>query len=270
MSEIKDTEVCKHPEVTIVTVVRNHPLGLVATIESLFKQTYNNWKLIIIVGESNDNTLEIAQSYSNASKKALAVEQDGIGIYQAMNQATKMVTSKYVWYMNAGDQFYDELSLASAIAQAEENCLDLLIGGHKVDNGQVDAIYSYPERTLTPFWFSVNRRFGCHQAMLFLTSKIKSLGYYDTNYKIAADFELVMRLCSMGAVRRTPSMLAIVEPGGGADQNIVFVHREKQVVRENLLESRFLVLMGQIWTEIAILNTKFKKFKRYPRTVITK
>ena len=259
MQELKSMEDIKNPEVTIVTVVRNHPTGLVLTLQSLLLQTYKNWNVIIVVGDSKDNTLEIAQNYSKANEKIFTIEQDGIGIYQAMNQATKLVTSKYVWYMNSGDQFYDTFSLVRAISEAEEKCLDLLIGGHKIDNGRDDAQYSFREKTLTPFWFSVNRRFGCHQAMLFLTSKIKTLGYYNTNYKIVADFDLVMRLCSVGVVRRSPSMLAIVEPGGGADQNIVFVHREKQLVRKTLLDSNILVLMGQIWTELAILKIKFKE-----------
>ena len=261
MQEIKSTGDFPVPEVTVVTVVRNHPSGLISTIQSVFSQTYSNWSLLILVGESQDDTLDIAHRYSNENKNVLVIEQDGIGIYQAMNQATKLVSTKYVWYMNAGDQFYDEFSIATAVEEIEEGFFDLLIGGHQVDTGREDKRYSFSSKTLNPFWFSLNRRFGCHQAMLFRTSKVKALGYYNTNYKIAADFDLVMRLCSIGMVRRSPSLLAVVEPGGGADQNIVFVHREKQLVRKTLLKSKILVLIGQIWTDLAILKIKIKALR---------
>lgn len=265
MSAIESREDHGEPEITVVTVVKDHPLGLVWTIESLLQQTFKNWKAIIIVGDSTDNTLEVAQRYSKTNENILTILQNGVGIYQAMNQATKLVSSKYVWYMNAGDRFFGECSMSTAIREAEEEPLVLLIGGHKIDNGRDEVGYSFQDKILTPFWFSINRRFGCHQAMLFLTSKVKALGCYNTKYKITADFDLVMRLCSIGVVRRSPSMLAIVEPGGGADQNIVFVHREKQLVRKALLGSKILVLMGQIWTELAILKIQLKKFISYKR-----
>jgi len=255
----------RDPAVTIITVVRNHPSGLISTIQSALRQGYNNWSIIILVGDSQDNTLDVAQRFSNENKNVLVIEQDGIGIYQAMNQATKLVTSKYVWYMNAGDEFYDEFSIATAVSEAEEGLFDLLIGGHKIDHGENHVCYSFSGKTLNPFWFSMNRRFGCHQAMLFRTSKVKALGYYNTSYKLVADFDLVMRLCSTGAVRRSPSLLAVVEPGGVADQNIVFVHREKQLVRKTLLSSRTLIFIGQIWTILAILKVKMKTLESLMR-----
>jgi hypothetical protein len=68
-----------------------------------------------------------------------------------------------------------------------------------------------------------------------------------------------MRICKTGLVKRTPSMMAIIEPGGGADQNIIFVHHEKQKVRKALLESRLQVFIGEVWTLLAILKIKWKK-----------
>jgi glycosyltransferase involved in cell wall biosynthesis len=259
LNQIKTFGNSSNIDVTIITVVRNHEAGLISTMKSVTSQVYKNWNSIIVVGESGDNTLEVARKYSSKNSNVQVVEQSGTGIYQAMNEGSKMVTSKYLWYMNAGDQFHDEFSLQTAVKESEEMSLDLLIGGHRIENSRNSKGYSFPAKVITPFKFSINRRFGCHQSMLFLASTVKELGYYDTNYKIVADFDLVMRICKTGLVKRTPSMMAIIEPGGGADQNIIFVHHEKQKVRKALLESRLQVFIGEVWTLLAILKIKWKK-----------
>ena len=135
--------------VTIITIVKDHASGLHKTYQSLAKQDFESWKMLIIVAPSSDKTLELAKDIEKDDLKVTVFEQIGLGIYEAMNQGILSAKGKYLWFMNAGDEFADSKILKSAIDAIEIFQADLVIGGYITSNGSNHAIYSYKQKNIS-------------------------------------------------------------------------------------------------------------------------
>ena len=72
--------------VSIITIVKDHALGLRETYSSLAEQKYNDWEMLIVVGASKDSTLQIAKEIASNDSRIKVIEQAGLGIYGAMNE----------------------------------------------------------------------------------------------------------------------------------------------------------------------------------------
>jgi glycosyltransferase involved in cell wall biosynthesis len=171
------------PLISIITVVYNDKLGLQKTIKSVSKLNYQNIEYIIIDGDSNDGTQEVIKE--NLSIIDYWVSEKDKGIYHAMNKGIKASNGDWLNFMNAGDFFVNGNIL---------NKIDFL------KNLNTDILYGY-KRIGNQFYYPINIKnleigemFGNHQSMFFNKIKLMDELYYNENYKIYADYELVNRI----------------------------------------------------------------------------
>lgn len=73
--------------VSIVMPAYNVGKYIAASIESVLKQTYTNWELIIVDDGSLDDTRQIAASYSERDSRIVLVCQENSGVSVARNKA---------------------------------------------------------------------------------------------------------------------------------------------------------------------------------------
>ena len=94
------------PIFSIITVCYNEISYIKKTLDSIIRQTSNNYELIVVDGGSTDGTKEVIQQY----EKHIAwwCSEPDKGIYNAMNKGVSHATGEYVIFMNAGDWFYDD------------------------------------------------------------------------------------------------------------------------------------------------------------------
>ena len=88
---------------SIVTVVRNAPEALAATIESVRAQTYPAVEFVVVDGASTDRTVDV--SYRHAARIDTWVSEPICGIYDAMNKGKALASGDFVMFVNAGDLF---------------------------------------------------------------------------------------------------------------------------------------------------------------------
>ncbi|MCM1476031.1 MAG: glycosyltransferase [Muribaculaceae bacterium] len=175
--------------ITVITVTYNAAKELPATLESLARQSFQEFEHIIIDGASADDTLAIAR---RLSPRARIVSEPDNGLYFAMNKGLDMVTGDYVIFMNAGDAFHDETSLR-AYADAAAGGADIIYG----DTVVVDADRRFlrprhlavPE-VLTKDSFS-HGMLICHQAFM---CKRKLAPKFDTSWRFSADYDWTLRV----------------------------------------------------------------------------
>ena len=219
------------PVLTIVTVVKKNPLGLKETIESLISQTHSSWKQVIVTSEIGDSTWEMAMQYVAADERISVAVEEAPGIYRAMNQGLMTAETEFIWFMNAGDCFFSTQTIQVAIDLMRTKSVNLVIGGYSIRNSP--EIFRFKPKFFTSKDFAVNKRWGCHQSMIFRTSEVKKLHGYSNRYELAADFELVMSLARDKKCFRTAVPFATIEPGGVSHTQIQQVLREKQEVRKD-------------------------------------
>lgn len=194
---------------TVVTITYNAAGVFMRTAESVARQTYGEVEHLIIDGASADGTQKLAEEYKKTSDEAgnghevKIVSEPDKGLYDAMNKGRRLATGDYVCFLNAGDFFPSEDTLAVIAANAGlEECrsegrpLPAVLYG---DTDWVDNDGNYMRRRrLTPpenlTWRSF--RYGmlvCHQAF-YVRADIARKVSYDLRYCFSADVDWCIRV----------------------------------------------------------------------------
>jgi len=105
--------------VKISVIVPNfNDLRISRAIESVTKQSYKDYELLVIDGGSTDPTL--LDFYRKSAADILVVEKDG-GIFDAINKGVKLSSGDLVYLMGADDELSDERVFADVVASFRSN-----------------------------------------------------------------------------------------------------------------------------------------------------
>ena len=242
------------PEVSVITIVKNHEIGLSHTLDSLLCQTFQNWESLIVVGESSDGTLRIAEKYAREDFRFKVIVQIDSGIYEAMNLgiAKASAYSSYLNFMNAGDTYCEADTLAELVKIANIEKVGLVIGGYKIKGFSTE--YQQKRGILSEVSFTFSRRTGCHQSMLYSHQAVLNASAYNTKYRLAADHDLTLKILGQNDARKVELLVAEMEPGGLSDRSLKTLHREKQAIRREYFNRRpWVWLFGYVW-QFAVLS----------------
>lgn len=181
------------PIVTVITVVFNSAATLEHTIRSVSEQTYDNVEHIIIDGGSTDGTLDILRKYDGDID--YWVSENDAGIYDAMNKGISLARGDYIGMLNADDYFASRsslekiaLRLKTSNVDAVFSCLDI------VDPANLDRVLrKYSISSFSPFMLRIGVM-PPHPTFYCKKSCYEKAGPYRTDYRIAADFEMLTRM----------------------------------------------------------------------------
>ncbi len=97
------------PEITVITAVRNGSNYLSETIESVQKQTFQDWEYIIIDDASQDNTSEIINLYAESDSRIIPIfRKNKGGPFAAANHGIKLAKGKFIIRTDADDISFPE------------------------------------------------------------------------------------------------------------------------------------------------------------------
>ena len=124
------------PLISVITVVLNNQKYLTKSINSVLKQSYKNFELIIIDGGSTDGTLEILRQNNN--KIDFWISEKDKGLYDAMNKGIRLSRGSIISILNSDDFYYQNaLKIAVNYFKKYEK-IDFLFGSvikHKLLHG---------------------------------------------------------------------------------------------------------------------------------------
>ncbi len=176
----------KQPLISIITVVYNGEKHIEQTIQSVLNQTYNNIEYIIVDGGSTDGTLEIIKQYENQIDYWVSEKDDGIA--DAFNKGILQAQGEWIGIINADDWY--ELECCEVISQIKE--ADFVFGTIRywdkersfIDRAKPEIIYE-------------DMRIN-HPTVFVRKELYDRVGLYDSTYKIAMDYDLILRLFETG------------------------------------------------------------------------
>lgn len=96
-------------------------------IQSVLRQTYTNWELILIDDGSTDKSGRIAEEYGFADERITVFHQKNLGVSLARNQGIDEATGNYVVFLDADDELIEDC-LAKTVNIAEETNADVVAG----------------------------------------------------------------------------------------------------------------------------------------------
>lgn len=181
-------------KISIITVVYNNEVTIRQAIESVLNQSYPNIEYIIIDGNSKDNTVSIIEEYKN--RLGCFITEPDKGLYDAMNKGIQAATGDVIGILNSDDLYQDLDVIMDVMHQFNNDAkLDILYG---------DLVYVKSDDTnkIVRNWkskgyynrFFENANVPPHPS-LFVKSKVyNEAGLFDLDYKIAADYEFMLRI----------------------------------------------------------------------------
>lgn len=178
---------------TVITVVFNGEKTIEHAIRSVIEQTYSNVEHIIIDGGSTDGTLDILRRYEGEID--YWVSEKDAGIYDAMNKGIALAKGDYIGMLNSDDYFANPQALEKIVnrlrsgnTEAVFSCLDIV---------SPDNLNRVLRKYRIPNFSEFMLRIGVmppHPTFYCKKSCYERAGLYRTDYRIAADFEMLVRL----------------------------------------------------------------------------
>lgn len=180
---------------SLVSVTFNSDATLKDTIESILNQSFPNLEYIVVDGLSKDNTVNVIKEYEPRFNGRLKwISEKDNGLYDAMNKGIRMATGDIVGIINS-DDFYHRTDILAKVADAfQDKTVQAVYGDVRfVNPDNLDkTVRYYSSKNFSPILF----RYGfmpAHPTFFTYRKYFDEFGYYKTDYRIAADYELLIR-----------------------------------------------------------------------------
>ena len=249
----------KTPEFSIVTVCYNAAVNLEQTIQSVLCQDYKNLEYIVIDGQSVDATATILDKYK-ADIDHLTSEPDK-GIADAMNKGLKYAAGDWILFLHAGDYLLSSDTISTVQAYIQKNsgydiyAFNILFGNSK----------RWVERQSRGFrpWINIKTQFQ-HQGAVCSDRVFQKIGNFDTDYKIAVDYDWFLRAYRTGARAKTINeAVSFMRNDGISSQadkdNLRLRLSEEKSIHYRHCNSWLLKAVYAIWWRLYT----FYKFRKY-------
>ena len=232
-------------KISIITASYNSAETIKDTFGSVLNQSHKVFEYIVIDGASNDGTAEIVRSYGNIIERFVS-EPDN-GIYDAINKGIRLATGDVIGLLNADDFFYNNDVISEVARAFQSEDIDAVYGDVQFiaqDNTSRVKRY-YSSKKFTPEKF----RYGfmpAHPSFYVKRKLFDELGYYKTDYKIAADFELLLRFMYVNKIKCKYLGIPFVtmRTGGISNRSVLSnLTLNKEIVRacrENGIKTNYL------------------------------
>lgn len=206
-------------KISIVTVSYNSADTIADAMESVARQKCRGFELehIVVDGGSTDGTVEIIREFSTRSacytRQGYSfkwISEKDNGLYDAMNKGVRMATGEVVGVLNSDDMMASDDVLEKVAEKFEENadleflCSDVRFVDREV---KLDGLHeARTRRFICPmFWRPRMLTFGYappHPGMYIKKRCFDEWGYYKYQYRIGADYEMVVRFTRKHKAKR--------------------------------------------------------------------
>jgi len=181
-------------KISIITVVYNNEKTIKEAMQSVLSQTYEDIEYVIIDGKSKDNTVNLINDYKE--NLGYFISEKDNGLYDAMNKGIIACTGDVVGILNSDDLYEDSDVIAAVMEEFINDAeLDILYGDLvyvKSDNTN-KVVRNWKSKNYYNSFFE-NANVPPHPALFVRNNVYKKVGLFDLQYKLAADYELMLRM----------------------------------------------------------------------------
>lgn len=220
-------------KISIITATWNSSATLRYTMRSVLSQSYPNIEHIIVDGGSTDSTMEIVHELEPEYQGKLRyISGKDKGIYDAMNKGIAMATGDIIGILNSDDFYTSDIVLSTVASAFKDGNIDAVYGDiHYVQDNDLQNV-----PVITPRNFSspldASRLYARPSEFLLPQEIYERYGGFNLSYKIAADFECLLRLIFVHKIRlRYIPMDFVTMRTGGASTSGLSSH--KQILRDH-------------------------------------
>lgn len=214
-------------KISIVTICYNASNTIEETIKSVASQKTEEVEYIIVDGESQDNTLEIVNSYSSFIDKII-IEKDQ-GISDAFNKGIKAASGKVIGLLNADDVMVD--GAISKLLSCVDDYTDVYRCNINVWNSKTgEKKVLVPSMDMIPHG---QRMVVAHAGTYIRKDAYEKYGLYDIKCRVKMDEDLLIRFAKKGAkVKYLPFSSVNFRTGGVSTRKEKTLSKLKSSLKE--------------------------------------
>lgn len=225
---------------SVITAVRNRAGTIARAMESVRAQSWGNVEHIVIDGASTDGTLQVLSRHR--SGMAVLVSEPDHGVYDALNKGLQRASGDIVGFLHSDDVYSSPAALAKVAAAFADPAVEAVYGDlvyvSKNDPSRVVRYWKagpFDRDRFAAGWMPPHPTFHVRRRVY------EQFGGFDTRYRIAADYENMLRLLWRGRVRAryVPEVLVRMRAGGMSNRSIITMLQKScedlAVLRENQL-----------------------------------
>lgn len=243
-------------KLSIITATYNSERTLRDTMESILSQTFQDFEYIIVDGASKDATLDIIREYEPRFQgKMRYVSEPDKGIYDAMNKGFAMATGDVIGILNSDDFFTSEDVLQAVVDGFAGEYVDAVYADiHFVGTDDLTKCVRYYSSSVFRPWMM---RFGmipAHPSFYCRKAVYDQYGSFDTTYRIAADFEILLRLIFIHRIRTryvkkdfVTMRLGGASTTGYGSWSLIMKEHLQIMKRHGVVTNRFLLSLRYIY-----------------------
>ena len=225
------------PLISVIVAVYNGSKTLQRCIDSVSDQTYPNKELIIIDGGSTDGTVDIIRS--NQNKIAYWISEPDNGIYNAWNKALDHTSGDWILFLGSDDYLWKNNvfeQISPHMIKAESQNIQMVYGqvARVTQDDNISCVdgfsWDYTWRSIIIDGIGT----FTHQGMFHHRTLFERYGKFDESFKIAGDYELLIRAFKEGGDALFINGLIVTGMQiGGITSNCIKMVKENAKARKN-------------------------------------
>jgi glycosyltransferase len=181
-------------------------------------QTHPDIEHVVVDGASTDGTLELLRK--KLDDRSILISEPDRGIYYALNKGLAKSTGDVVGILHSDDVFADQHVLEDVAKVFSDPTIDAVYG-------DLQYVSKLNAQKIIRHWVAGEYTFSRvgsgwmppHPTLFLRRELLKSLGNFDTSYRISADYDFILRFFSRRDVRVTYIKRVLVKMRSGGESN---------------------------------------------------
>jgi glycosyltransferase involved in cell wall biosynthesis len=178
-------------KVSIITVVYNGVDSVREAVKSVLSQDYKNIEYIVIDGGSTDGTIDVIKEYQD--KISVFISEADKGIYDALNKGIAHSSGDVVAILHSDDQFCNTCIVSDMMHKMDKSNAEFCFSDMVIVDNLSGRILRYYMASYFKRWMFRIGWMPPHPTCFIKRSLFDEFGVYSTDYKIAGDFDLLVR-----------------------------------------------------------------------------
>ncbi len=244
-------------KVSIITATYNSAKTLAICMDSVLTQSYLDIEYILVDGESTDETIYLIEEMANNHNNLKWISEPDKGIYDALNKGIAMASGEIIGFVHSDDFFANNTIIEVIVKAFNKHNVDGVYGDlHYVSFENRDKVIrnwksqQFKPRLLKNGWMPA------HPTLFLKTKVYKDKGLFDLSYKIAADYDFILRIFTEKKYRfyYLQETITKMRVGGASNKslkNIVQKSKEDyKAAKTNGLQLPFKVILSKNLSKI--------------------
>lgn len=213
------------PLISVILPVYNRSKYLEQSIESVLKQTYQNFELIIADDNSEETTRDFLRGYRSNSKIKIVFNSKNLGLFPNLNKAIEPCKGEYILLLCSDDYLLPDCLESSLSFASKYPVANLILCPTQIVDSKNQILPSpyhffYNQLQLnTRIWFpeesiplllkygSIN---GNLTGMFFKKDLYKKVGSFKESWSHAADWEWLYRAAKTSPILITTTHTSVI------------------------------------------------------------